>query len=108
MAEVKHVNDNTFDTEVLKSALPVLVDFWAPWCGPCKMLGPVIEGLAGKYAGKLTVCKLNTDESPSTPGKYDIHGIPTVIIFKTGKEVERHVGYATADVLAGKIDPHLG
>ena len=85
MAEVKHVNDNTFETEVLKSALPVLVDFWAPWCGPCKMLGPVIEGLAGKYAGKLTVCKLNTDESPSTPGKYDIHGIPTVIVFKAGK-----------------------
>ena len=108
MADVKHVNDNTFETEVLKSALPVLVDFWAPWCGPCKMLGPVIEGLAGKYAGKLTVCKLNTDESPSTPGKYDIHGIPTVIIFKDGKEVERHVGYAPENVLAGKIDQHLG
>jgi thioredoxin 1 len=107
MADVKHVNDNTFDTEVLKSSLPVLVDFWAPWCGPCKMLGPIIEGLAGKYAGKLTVCKLNTDESPSTPGKYDIHGIPTVIIFKGGQEVERHVGYAAENILAAKIDKHL-
>ena len=108
MAEVKHVNDNTFETEVLKSALPVLVDFWAPWCGPCKMLGPIVEGLAGRYAGRLTVCKLNTDESPSTPGKYDIRGIPTIIIFKGGKEVERHVGYAPENVLTAKIDPHLG
>ena len=108
MADVKHVNDNTFETEVLKSALPVLVDFWAPWCGPCKMLGPVIEGLAGRYADKLVVAKLNTDESPETPGKYDIHGIPTIIIFKGGKEVERHVGYAPENVLSAKIDQHLG
>ncbi len=107
MADVKHVNDNTFEDEVLKSAQPVLVDFWAPWCGPCKMLGPVIDGLAGKYAGKLTVCKLNTDESPSTPGKYNIQGIPTLIIFKDGKEVERHVGYAAENVISAKIDPHL-
>ena len=107
MADVKHVNDGTFETEVLKSALPVLVDFWAPWCGPCKMLGPIIEGLAGKYAGRLTVCKMNTDESPSTPGKLDIHGIPTVIIFKDGKEVERHVGFAPENVLTAKIDQHL-
>jgi len=108
MAEVKHVNDSTFENEVLKSSLPVLVDFWAPWCGPCKMLGPVIEGLAGKYAGRLNVCKMNTDESPSTPGKFDIHGIPTVIIFKDGKEVERHVGFAPENVLTSKIDQHLG
>ena len=108
MADVKHVNDNTFKTEVLESALPVLVDFWAPWCGPCKMLGPVIEGLAGRYADKLVVAKLNTDESPETPGKYDIHGIPTIIIFKGGKEVERHVGYAPENVLSAKIDQHLG
>jgi thioredoxin 1 len=108
MADVKQVNDTTFEAEVLKSALPVLVDFWAPWCGPCKMLGPIIEGLAGKYAGKLAVCKLNTDESPSTPGRYDIHGIPTVIIFKGGKEVDRHVGYAAENVLSAKIDQHLG
>jgi thioredoxin 1 len=107
MAEVKNVNDTTFEAEVLKSALPVLVDFWAPWCGPCKMLGPVVESLADKYTGKLTVCKLNTDESPSTPGRYDIHGIPTLIIFKDRKEVERHVGYAAENVLSDKIDKHL-
>ena len=107
MADVKHVNDNTFETEVLKSALPVLVDFWAPWCGPCKLLGPIIEGLAGKYEGRLTVCKLNTDESPSTPGKYDVHGIPTLILVKGGKEVARHVGYATEATLAAEIEPHL-
>jgi thioredoxin 1 len=107
MANVKQVNDATFDTEVIKSALPVLVDFWAPWCGPCKMLGPVIESLAGRYEGKMTVCKLNTDDSPATPGKYDIRGIPTLIIFKGGKEVERHVGLAAENVLAAKIDQHL-
>ncbi len=107
MAEVKHVNDNTFETEVLKSALPVLVDFGAPWCGPCKMIGPIVESLAGRYEGKLTVCTINTDESPSTPGKYDIHGIPTLIIFKDGKEVERHVGYAAENILSAKIDNHL-
>ncbi len=107
MADVRQVNDNTFETEVLKSTQPVLVDFWAPWCGPCKMLGPIIESLAGKYAGKLTVCKLNTDESPSTPGKYDIHGIPTLIIFRDGKEVERHVGYAAENVLSAKIEKHV-
>jgi thioredoxin 1 len=72
------------------------------------MLGPIVEGLAGRYAGKLTVCKLNTDESPSTPGKYDIHGIPTIIIFKGGKEVARHVGFAPEANLAAVIEPHLG
>ncbi len=108
MNNLIHVNDADFESTVLRSLTPVVVDFWAPWCGPCKMLGPIIEGLAGKYAGKLAVCKLNTDESPSTPGKYDIHGIPTVIIFKGGKEVERHVGYAAENVLSAKIEQHLG
>src|SRR5512138_3801456 len=108
MADLKQVNDVTFKTEVLDEALPVLVDFWAPWCGPCRMVGPIVEGLAGKYAGKLKVVKLNTDESPETPGKYGIQGIPTLIIFKGGKEVDRHIGYAPESVLAGKIEPHLG
>ncbi|HTW92865.1 MAG TPA: thioredoxin [bacterium] len=107
MSEVKNVNDGTFETEVLKSELPVLVDFWAPWCGPCKMVGPIVESLAGKYAGKMRACKVNTDESPSTPGKYDVHGIPTLILIKGGKEVARHVGYAPEANIAAVIEPHL-
>ncbi len=107
MAEVKHVNDNTFEAEVLKSALPVLVDFGAPWCGPCKMIGPVVESLASRYEGKLTVCAVNTDESPATPGKYNVQGIPTLIVVKGGKEVARHVGYASEAALAAEIEPHL-
>ena len=107
MAEVKHVNDNTFETEVIKSELPVLVDFWVPWCGPCRMIGPVVEKLADKYAGKLKVCKVNTDESPDVPGRYSIQGIPTLIIFKAGKEIERMVGVAPEASLIAKIDPHL-
>jgi len=107
MAEVKHVNDHTFESEVLKSALPVLVDFWAPWCGPCRMVAPVVESLAGKYEGKLTVCKLNTDESPATPGRYAVQGIPTLILIKAGQEVARHVGYATEGALAAEIESHL-
>jgi len=107
MAEVKHINDNTFETEVLKSALPVLVDFWAPWCGPCKMIAPIVESLAGRYEGKLVVCKVNTDESPSAPGTYNVQGIPTLILVKGGKEVARHVGYATEAALAAEIEPHL-
>jgi thioredoxin 1 len=107
MADVVHVSDANFETEVLKSALPVLVDFWAPWCGPCRMVGPVVEKLAKDYDGKLKVCKVNTDESQQTPGKYNIHGIPTLIIFKQGAEVERMVGYLPEPALKAKIDPHL-
>jgi len=107
MSEVKHVNDNTFETEVMKSELPVLVDFWAPWCGPCRMVAPIVEALAAKYDGKLKICKVNTDESPNTPGRYDIHGIPTLIVFKGGKEVERMVGFAAEAALSAKIEPHL-
>jgi thioredoxin 1 len=107
MAEVKHVNDSAFETEVLKSDKPVLVDFWAPWCGPCRMIAPIIEGLAGKYEGRLKVVKVNTDESPEAPTKYNVHGIPTLIIFKAGQEVERMVGYAPEAALAAKIEAHL-
>ncbi len=107
MADLKQVNDATFKSEVIDSELPVLVDFWAPWCGPCRMIAPIVEGIAAKYAGKLKVVKLNTDESPDIPGRYNISGIPTLIVFKAGKEVERHVGYAPESVLIEKITPHL-
>ena len=83
------VNDSNFDAVVLQSQLPVLVDFWAPWCGPCRAIGPIIDELANEYEGKLSVVKLNVDESPSTPGKYGIRAIPTLILFKNGEVVEQ-------------------
>jgi thioredoxin 1 len=86
------VTDATFDAQVLKSAQPVLVDFWAPWCGPCRAIGPVIEELAGEYAGKLTIIKMNVDENPATPAKYGIRAIPTLILFKQGEVLEQITG----------------
>ena len=86
------ITDATFDAEVLKADLPVLVDFWAPWCGPCRILGPIVEELAGELAGKVKVVKMNVDENPQTPTTYGIRGIPTTILFKGGKDVDRVVG----------------
>ena len=83
------VNDSNFDAVVLQSQLPVLVDFWAPWCGPCRAIGPIIDELANEYEGKLSVVKLNVDESPSTPGKYGIRAIPTLILLRTVKLLSR-------------------
>jgi thioredoxin len=84
--------DKTFAEDVLQSGVPVLVDFWAPWCGPCKVAGPIIDGIAIKMAGKAKVFKLNVDENPATAGQYGITGIPTVLIFKNGKIVQQLVG----------------
>lgn len=86
------VNDATFETEVIKSAIPVLVDFWAPWCGPCRAIGPVVDDLSGEYEGKVKICKMNVDENPVTPGKFNIRAIPTLIIFKDGKVLEQITG----------------
>jgi thioredoxin 1 len=88
----KAVTDATFETDVLKSTQPVLVDFWATWCGPCKMIGPVLEELAGELEGHLTIAKVNVDENPSTPGKYGIRSIPTLMLFKNGQVVATKVG----------------
>jgi thioredoxin 1 len=85
-------SDLTFQKDVLESDMPVLVDFWAPWCGPCRMLGPIIEAIGGKVDGKAKVVKLNVDENPQTAGKYGITGIPTVIIFKNGQILKQFVG----------------
>lgn len=87
------VTDQNFDTEVLKSPIPVMVDFWAPWCGPCQMAGPIIKELANQYDGKIKVSKLNVDENPQIPQELGIMSIPTVVVFKDGKEVGRKIGF---------------
>ena len=91
-ANTKPVTDQSFETDVLKSSEPVLVDFWAEWCGPCKMIAPALEELATEFAGKMTVAKVNIDENPMTPNNYAVRGIPTLILFKDGKPAAQQVG----------------
>jgi len=104
--EVK-LNDTNFEDEVLKSNLPVLVDFWAPWCGPCSMVAPVVEEIAKEYEGRLKVCKLNVDEGPKTASKYGIMSVPTLIIFKDGKTVDIIIGAVPKSQLEAKIKTHI-
>lgn len=92
MANVTEFTDNNFDAEVLKSDQPVLVDFWAPWCGPCRMIAPVVEELAGEYSGAAKIGKLNIDESPKAAQSYGVSSIPTLLVFKGGEVVDRFVG----------------
>lgn len=92
MSNAKAVSDSDFTKVVLESDTPVLVDFWASWCGPCQIMGPVIDAIAGDYEGKVKVLKLNVDENPATPAKYGIRGIPTLILFNKGEIVDRIVG----------------
>ncbi len=98
-ANTKPVSDQSFSTDVLQAPGPVLVDFWAEWCGPCKAIGPALEEIAGEYAGKLTVAKVNIDENPQTPTDYNVRGIPTLVMFKDGKPVATKVGAAPKSVL---------
>ena len=104
---VLEFSDETFSSEVLEASEPVLVDFWAPWCGPCKMLAPTIDELADDYAGKVRVGKLNTDESRDVAIKHQISAIPTVMIFKGGEAVERISGLQPKEQLASLLDKHL-
>lgn len=102
MAE--QITDATFDMQVLKSDQPVLLDFWAPWCGPCRALGPVIEELASEYEGRVRIGKMNVDENPATPGKYGIRAIPTLILFKNGEAVEQVTGAVSKDAIKNILD----
>lgn len=103
---VLEVTDGSFETEVLQSRDPVLVDFWAPWCGPCRLLGPVLETVAARYQDRARIAKLNVDENVSISQRYGIKGIPTVILFKNGKEAERMVGEASEKTIGAMIERH--
>jgi len=104
---IKHVSDVSFDKDVLQSDKPVLVDFWAEWCGPCKMFAPVLDDLAKTYEEKLTIAKLDIDANPATPSKYGIRGIPTVILYKAGQVHAQKVGALTKSQLAAFLDSNL-
>jgi len=101
------LTDGNFDESVIKSSLPVLVDFWAEWCGPCRMIAPTVEALAADYSGKITVGKLNVDENPGTATQFAVRSIPTLLIFKDGQVVEQIVGLTDKTRLQALIDKHL-
>jgi thioredoxin 1 len=105
--KIIHVTDDTFEQEVLQSQTPVLVDYWAEWCGPCKMIAPALDQIASEYAGRLKVAKLNIDENQATPPKYGIRGIPTLMLFKNGNLEATKVGAVSKTQLAAFIDSNI-
>lgn len=104
---IVHVTEASFDQEVLSAEQPVLVDFWAEWCGPCKMIAPILDEIANEYAGRLKVCKVDVDSNPSIPEKFGIRGIPTLIVFKDGNAVDTKVGALSKTQLAAFVDTCL-
>jgi thioredoxin 1 len=98
------INDKTFEEEVIKSNIPVMLDLWAPWCGPCRMVAPVVEKLSGDYQGKIKFCKLNVDQSPETAAKYHVMSIPTLLFFKEGKVIDTVIGAVPERTLKPKLD----
>ncbi len=98
-----HVNDDAFEKTVLKSSLPVIVDFWAPWCGPCRMVAPILEDVAKEYAGKVLVAKVDTDQNPQWATKFGVRGIPTMLFVKDGKVVDQQVGAVPKQVITSKL-----
>ncbi len=107
MSNAIHVTDADFDSVVLKSDIPVLIDFWAAWCGPCKLIGPIVEELAGEYAGKFKICKLDVDNNQKTAFQYGIRSIPTVLIFKNGEVVDSILGAVPKQKIVDRIQTHI-
>ncbi len=105
---IVHTSDASFDNDVLKSAEPVLLDFWAEWCGPCKMIAPILDEAANEYKGRLKIAKLNIDENPQTPPRFGIRGIPTLILFKNGKVEAQKVGAMSKSQLAAFLESNIG
>ena len=106
-ALITAINDNTFEGEVMNASLPVLVDFWAEWCGPCKMIAPILDEIAQTYQNKLKIVKINIDENPQTPQKFGVRGIPTLMLFKNGELESTKVGALSKSQLAAFLDGHL-
>jgi thioredoxin 1 len=104
---IVHVTDETFENEVLKAEQPILVDYWAEWCGPCRMIAPILDEVAAEYAGRVKVCKLNVDENQSTPPKYGIRGIPTLMLFRNGNVEATKVGALSKSQLVAFLDSNL-
>ncbi|MDO8206473.1 MAG: thioredoxin TrxA [Nitrosomonadales bacterium] len=104
---IHYVTDATFDAEVTQAALPVLVDYWAEWCGPCRMIAPILDEIAKEYAGRLTIAKLNVDENQQTPQKFGVRGIPTLMLFKNGNIEATKVGALSKSQLTAFIDSHI-
>ncbi|QSA96575.1 thioredoxin TrxA [Methylococcus sp. EFPC2] len=102
-----HLSDDDFESQVLKASGPVLVDYWAEWCGPCKMIAPVLDEISKEYAGRLTVAKLNIDNNPATPQRYGVRGIPTLMLFKNGEVEATKVGALSKSQLTAFIDAHI-
>jgi thioredoxin 1 len=107
MGDVVHLTDANFDAEVVESTLPTITDFWAAWCGPCKMIAPILDQLASEYEGKLKITKLDVDQNPTLATRFGVMSIPTLILFKDGQPVERLVGYMPKEKLVERLKPHL-